>query len=61
VAQFVTAAYNGWEPRRLNPVITYLSERDMIVDYAALGVPQFAMVRVEGKEDEIRRFVKGRQ
>jgi len=51
----------GWEPRRLNPVITYLHERDLIVDYGALGVPQFEMVRVVGKEDEIRRFVKGRR
>lgn len=50
----------GWEPRRLNPAITYLFDRGMLVDYKALGVPQFVMVRVVGKEDEIRRFVKSR-
>jgi hypothetical protein len=51
----------GWEPRRLNPAITHLFERGMLVDYKALGVPQFVMARVVGKEDEIRRFVKSRQ
>ena len=44
-----------------DPAITYLLERGMLVDYKALGVPQFVMVRVVGKEDEIRRFVKSRQ
>lgn len=51
----------GWEPRRLNPVITYLSERSVIFNRAAISVPQFAMMSVVGKEDEIRRFVKGRR
>ena len=51
----------GWEPRRLNPAIIYLFERGMLIDYKAMGVPQFVMVRVVGKEDEIRRFVKSRQ
>lgn len=50
----------GWEPRRLNPAITYLFDRGMLMDYKAMGVPHFSMVRVVGKEDEIRRFLKGR-
>ncbi len=50
----------GWEPRRLNPAITYLFERGMLLDYRAIGVPQFVMVRAVGKEDEIRRFVKSK-
>jgi len=50
----------GWESRRLNPAITYLFERGILLDYRAIGVPQFVIVRVVGKEDEIRRFVKSR-
>lgn len=50
----------GWEPRRLNPAITYLFDLGMLVEYKALGMPKFVMVRVVGREDEIRRFLKGR-
>jgi len=49
-----------WEARRLNSAITYLFERNMLLDYHAMGVPQFVMARVVGKPDEIRRFVKSR-
>ncbi len=48
----------GWEPRRLNPAIYYLLERQLIVDYRALGTP-WATVRVVGNE-HVRRFVKSR-
>lgn len=51
----------GWEPRRLNPAITYLQDRKMLMDYRMLDVPQFVTVRVVGKSDEIRRFLKSRQ
>lgn len=54
------ADHYDWEPRRLNPAITYLLERGIVKDYRAYGAPQFVMVRVVGKEDEIRRFVKSR-
>jgi TIR domain len=50
----------GWEPRRLNPVVYYLLERNLIVDYRALGTQPWAIVRIVGKADEIRRFLKGR-
>lgn len=55
------AALYGWQARRLNPAITYLAERGMLVDYKAMGVPEYEMVRVVGREDPIRRFVKSRQ
>jgi hypothetical protein len=51
----------GWEARRLNPAITYLFERGMLVDYKAMGTQPFVMARVVGKEDPVRRFVKSRR
>jgi hypothetical protein len=49
-----------WEPRRLNPAITYLFDRGMLFDYKAFGMRQFVTVRVVGREDEIRLFLKSR-
>ena len=49
----------GWEPRRLNPVIHYMLERQLIVDYQALGTQPWAIIRVVGN-DHLRRFVKSR-
>lgn len=49
----------GWEPRRLNPVIHYMLERDLIVDYQACGTHPWAIVRIVGN-DHLRRFVKSR-
>jgi hypothetical protein len=51
----------SWEPRRLNPAVTYLHERDMIVEYKAIGHPGFVHYRVVGKPDQLRRFLKSRQ
>ena len=51
----------GWDARRLNPAITYLFERGMLVDDKAMGTQPFAMARVVRKEDPIRRFVKSRR
>jgi hypothetical protein len=53
------AARYGWEPRRLNPVIYYMLERQLIVDYQAMGTQPWAIVRIVGK-DHLRRFVKSR-
>ena len=50
----------GWEPRRLNPVVYYMQERGLIVDYQAMGTQPWAIVRIVGKPDPIRRFVKSR-
>lgn len=49
-----------WEPRRLNPAITYLLDRGMLADYQVLNSKPFVIARVVGKEDPIRRFVKSR-
>ena len=49
----------GWEPRRLNPVIYYLLERRLIMDYQAMGTQPFAIARIVGNQN-IRRFVKSR-
>lgn len=48
----------GWEPRRLNPAITYLKSRDAIRTATAMGVP-WVSVYVQ-KTDATRRFVKSR-
>jgi TIR domain len=50
----------GWEPRRLNPVVYYMLERDLIFDYQAMGIQPWAIVRIVGKIDPIRRFVRSR-
>lgn len=50
----------GWEPRRLNPVVYYMLERDLLVDFRAMGTKPWAIVRIVGKSDPIRRFVKSR-
>ncbi|MCL1485404.1 MAG: hypothetical protein MH208_14410 [Marinobacter sp.] len=55
----ITERY-GWEPRRLNPAITYLLDRGMLSDYKVLNSKPFVTARVVGKEDPIRRFVKSR-
>ena len=47
----------GWEPRRLNPVVYYMLERGLIVDYQPMGIPSFAIVRIVGNQNT-RRFVK---
>jgi len=52
------AARYGWEPRRLNPAITYLKSRDAIRTATAMGIP-WVSVYVQ-KTDATRRFVKSR-
>ncbi len=56
--QIIAERY-GWEPRRLNPVISYLLERELIADYSAIGTAPFAIARIVGNE-HLRRFVKSR-
>lgn len=58
-AQQIADLY-GWEPRRLNPAITYLLDRDIVRNCQTLGVREFVMRSVIGKEDELRRFLKSR-
>lgn len=48
-----------WPPRRLNPAITFLTERGLIVDYKLQAYPEFTTVRVLAKPD-MRRYVKSR-
>jgi hypothetical protein len=49
----------GWEPRRLNPAITYLISRHLVMSSKALGVHNWASPWIQ-KTDETRRFVKSR-
>lgn len=49
----------GWEARRLNPVIHYMLERRLIVDYQASGTQPWAIGRIVGN-DHLRRFVRSR-
>lgn len=50
----------GWEPRRLNPAVTYLSERRCLWDRKGLGTAPFVTYGVIGKVDELRRFIRSR-
>jgi hypothetical protein len=52
------AARYGWEPRRLNPAITYLTARGVVRGSSAIGVP-YVGVWIH-KNDDTRRFVKSR-
>lgn len=49
----------GWEPRRMNPAISYLMERKLIDVLEALGTPPFIVYSL-AKNDATRRFVKSR-
>ena len=49
----------GWKPRRLNPTISYLLERELIHDLQAMGTHPYAVAEIVGT-DQIRRFVKSR-
>ena len=55
------AEHHGWDARRLNPVATYLHERDLIMDYKVMGNGNFDMIRIVGEEGPLRRFVKSRR
>ena len=49
----------GWEPRRLNPALSYLLERGLIHDLRSLNAAPYAVAEIAGN-DQTRRFVKGR-
>lgn len=49
-----------WSPRRLNPAISYLVQRDLVYDRKILGGGSWIMPRVDKKPDSLRRFVKSR-
>lgn len=49
----------GWEPRRMNPAISYLTERKLIDASEALGTSPFIIYWIV-KNDATRRFVKSR-
>lgn len=55
------AEHYGWDARRLNPVATYLHERDLIMDYNVMGNGNFDMMRIVGKKGPLRRYVKSRR
>ena len=42
---------------KAEPVVYYMLERGLIVDYQAMGIPSFAIVRIVGNQNT-RRFVK---
>jgi hypothetical protein len=56
-AEEISKVY-GWDPRRLNPALTYLASRDAMRKSPAYGVP-WVSVWVQ-KTDATRRFVKSR-
>ncbi|CAM5413894.1 hypothetical protein AFEL58S_02238 [Afipia felis] len=50
----------GWPPRRLNPAVAYLINRDLVMDSKALGTHPWITAWVQKKTDATRRFVKSR-
>jgi hypothetical protein len=50
----------GWLPRRLNPAIAYLINRDLVMDSKALGTQPWITAWVQKKAEATRRFVKSR-
>lgn len=50
----------GWQPRRLNPALSYLINRKLIQSMTHLGMGPWVAVHLE-KTDATRRFVKSRQ
>ena len=49
----------GWKPRRLNPAISYLLERELIHDLQVMGTHPYAVASIV-RNDQTRRFVKSR-
>lgn len=49
----------GWPPRRLNPAIAYLEERDAVLVSKGLGTTPFVVYTVQ-RTDATRRFVRSR-
>jgi hypothetical protein len=54
------AARYGWEPRRLNPALSYLTNRKLLHSVTVLSMGSWVAIHLE-KTDATRRFVKGRQ
>ena len=50
----------GWEPRRLNPAISYLWERELIDSVHTQGTAPYAVGSFIPNAPQLRRFVKGR-
>lgn len=50
----------GWTPRRLNPAVAYLINRNLVMDSKALGTHPWITAWVQKKTDATRRFVKSR-
>jgi hypothetical protein len=49
----------GWEPRRLNPAIAYLTSRNLVTSYGGIGCGPYSVYMVESS-GATRRFVKSR-
>jgi hypothetical protein len=54
------AARYGWQPRRLNPALSYLISRKLVDPIQHLGMNPWVAGYVH-KNDATRRFVKSRQ
>lgn len=54
------AARYGWEPRRLNPALSYLINRKLLHSVTVLSMGSWVAIHLE-KTDATRRFVKSRQ
>jgi hypothetical protein len=50
----------GWEPRRLNPALSYLINRKLIQSITVMAMGPWVAIHF-GKTDATRRFVKSRQ
>ena len=50
----------GWDARRLNPAVVYLTERNIVSDRRVMGCQPWITPSIIKKADELRRFVKNR-
>ena len=50
----------GWTPRRINPAIAYLVNRDVVIGSKVLGSAPWVEVWITPKDGATRRFVRGR-
>ena len=54
------ASRYDWLPRRLNPAIAFLINRDLIMDSKAIGTHPWITAWIQKKAEATRRFVKSR-
>jgi len=50
----------GWEPRRINPAVAYLVNRDAVMGSKTMGTAPWLVAWIQPKDGATRRFVRSR-